>query len=377
MLGSCQIVDDEGEVVRHLERQLGIKGRRDRVAGDAAQAERVAVGRRLGQRIHADIAARAALVLDHPLLAGDLRHLGAEDAGQGVGGAAGRERVDVADRLVGVGHLGGRRSPGAASARSIRPARRAARRRLFAVFTWFPPRSSAKVPNRPRAVDGFQRNWRVAPFASLEKPQNLVTLAPYRGTAVGAGARAGVRKAMRGCLGRIAWAVACVVAIDWLARRVCARAIGQHQPQATASASEAKPKPFDVCSGLTGANAPTKVAACTDAIKDGKLAAGDLALAYLNRGLSEKRAGQRRARAKDDYKAAIRIFNELILGSPMNPYYLHPARRDLSDDRRGRPRHPRLQRRHPSGAARDLSADQPRRRCSISGRTTTRALSPT
>ena len=27
------------------------------------------------------------------------------------------------------------------------------------------------------------------------------------------------------------------------------------------------------------------------------------------------------ARSKDDYRSAIRIFNELILGSPMNPYY--------------------------------------------------------
>ena len=51
------------------------------------------------------------------------------------------------------------------------------------------------------------------------------------------------------------------------------------------------PGPFDVCKGLTGADAPTKVAACTEAIKDGKLAPNDLALAHLNRGLSESGPG--------------------------------------------------------------------------------------
>jgi len=127
---------------------------------------------------------------------------------------------------------------------------------------------------------------------------------------------------MRGCLGRIAWAVACVVAIDWAGAGISAPAVGQQrapQPQQQ-QPQQAKPKPFDVCKGLTGANAPTKVEACTEAIKEGKLAAGDLALAYLNRGLSENGPGSD-TRAKDDYKAAIRIYNDLILSSPMNPYY--------------------------------------------------------
>ena len=88
--------------------------------------------------------------------------------------------------------------------------------------------------------------------------------------------------------------------------------------------------------------------------------AQDQALAYLNRGLSESGPGSE-ARSKDDYKAAIRIFNELILGSPINPYYYTQRGVDLSDDRRSRPRHPGLQRRHPARAARDLSADQSRR----------------
>ena len=106
---------------------------------------------------------------------------------------------------------------------------------------------------------------------------------------------------MRGCLGRIARAVACVVAIGWVGVSVSAPAVGQPRPaQPQAKPGEpAKPKPFDVCKGLTGANAPTKVAACTDAIKDGKLAPGDLALAYLNRGLSYEARGDNDAEVKD------------------------------------------------------------------------------
>lgn len=79
---------------------------------------------------------------------------------------------------------------------------------------------------------------------------------------------AGLRKAMRGCLGRVARAVACVVAIGCVGVGVSAPAVGQAkqaQPQAKPG-EPAKPKPFDVCKGLTGANAPTKVAACTEAI---------------------------------------------------------------------------------------------------------------
>src|SRR5918995_29167 len=124
---------------------------------------------------------------------------------------------------------------------------------------------------------------------------------------------------MRG-LGRIARAVVCVLAFFSVGGAASAPASAQKNPPQAKPGEAAKPKPFDVCKGLTGGNAPTKVAACTEAIKDGKLAPQDQALAYLNRGLSESGPGSE-ARSKDDYKAAIRIFNELILGSPMNPYY--------------------------------------------------------
>ncbi len=125
---------------------------------------------------------------------------------------------------------------------------------------------------------------------------------------------------MRGCLGRIAWAVACVFAVDWAGVSAVAPAVGQQRVPQPQAQQQAKPRPFDVCKGLTGAHAPTKVEACTEAIKDGKLPPADLALAYLNRGLSETGPGSD-ARSKEDYKAALRIYNDLILGSPLNPYY--------------------------------------------------------
>ena len=92
---------DGREVLVGIERQPGVERRRDRVAGDAVEADRVAVGRRLGDGVGADIAARAALVLDQELLAGELAQFLADDARQHVGGCACREQVYVAHRLRG------------------------------------------------------------------------------------------------------------------------------------------------------------------------------------------------------------------------------------------------------------------------------------
>ena len=58
--------------------------------------------------------------------------------------------------------------------------------RLFALFTWFPPykqHESAKQGRDRRRLSAKLMN---CAFASLEKPQNLGTLTPNRGTAVGA-----------------------------------------------------------------------------------------------------------------------------------------------------------------------------------------------
>ena len=93
---------------------------------------------------------------------------------------------------------------------------------------------------------------------------------------------------------------------------------GQAGKPGQPAAADGKVKPFDVCKGLTGAKAPEKITACTDAILNGNLAGGDLALAYLNRGLAESGENSDR-RAKDDFKQALRIFNELIVLQPMNP----------------------------------------------------------
>jgi hypothetical protein len=90
---------DRRKILLGIERQLGVERRRDGVAGDAVEADRVAVGCRLGDDVGADIAARTALVLDNELLAGELAQFLADDARQHVRGGAGREQVDVAHLL--------------------------------------------------------------------------------------------------------------------------------------------------------------------------------------------------------------------------------------------------------------------------------------
>jgi hypothetical protein len=70
----------------------------DDVAG-VGDAERVAVGRGLGDRVHGDIAARARTVLDHHRLAALGGEVGAEDARGEIGDPAGRGRDDDLERL--------------------------------------------------------------------------------------------------------------------------------------------------------------------------------------------------------------------------------------------------------------------------------------
>ena len=99
-------VGHESEVLGRIEGQLaGLERRRDRARGNAAKAQRVAVGLGPGDRFHADIAATAA-VFDDELLTGDLAHLHAEQPRQRVGGAAGGIRIDVAHRPGRPGRLG-------------------------------------------------------------------------------------------------------------------------------------------------------------------------------------------------------------------------------------------------------------------------------
>ena len=73
------------------------------------EQQRVAVRRRARHDGRADVAAGPAAVLDHHGLAPALRELLAEDAAEGIGRSAGRERHHQLDRLVGIGL--GKRGP--------------------------------------------------------------------------------------------------------------------------------------------------------------------------------------------------------------------------------------------------------------------------
>ena len=90
------------EVPDHVERQRAVDRRADRLAVGVLQ-DRVAVGRRLGDRVGRDVAGGARPVLDDHRLAERLGDLGAHHAGERVDGAAGDERHEDAHRLVGVG----------------------------------------------------------------------------------------------------------------------------------------------------------------------------------------------------------------------------------------------------------------------------------
>ena len=85
-------------VVGNLLEQVLVRGVR-RVGRDE---HRVAVGRRLLHRFGADEARRAGLVVDDHRLLGDARDLLPERARELVGGAAGRERHDERELLVGI-----------------------------------------------------------------------------------------------------------------------------------------------------------------------------------------------------------------------------------------------------------------------------------
>ena len=77
----CQVLQ---RVVRHLGRQRRVDRQRH-----GLQADRVAVGRRLGDRIHTEVASRAGLVLDEHRFAECLAPLVGDQAPDDVGAAAG------------------------------------------------------------------------------------------------------------------------------------------------------------------------------------------------------------------------------------------------------------------------------------------------
>ena len=94
---------DRRQVLERVEWHLRIERRIDRLRADRAHQQRVAVGRRLRDEVGAEVAAGTRLVVDDEGLAERLAELRRERARQDVGGAAGRERHDDADRLRGPG----------------------------------------------------------------------------------------------------------------------------------------------------------------------------------------------------------------------------------------------------------------------------------
>ncbi len=91
-----------GKVFFRVVGQLGVQRRVDRQVAGLAQHQGVAVRRGFGHGVHPDVAARTWPVLGDDVPAGVGAHLDRRLAGQHVGAAAGRERDDQADGLVGV-----------------------------------------------------------------------------------------------------------------------------------------------------------------------------------------------------------------------------------------------------------------------------------
>ena len=132
---------------------------------------------------------------------------------------------------------------------------------------------------------------------------------------------------MRGFVGRIMLGAAACAASASLFGWCLQPAYGQVPPKPPQPIAKPAPPPqaaepekpwpkggppaIDVCNGLTGADAAKKVEACTEAIKNGSLVGGPLALAYLNRGLADSGAGSP-ARSKADFREAIRISRALF-----------------------------------------------------------------
>ncbi|MCY1531947.1 hypothetical protein D9M68_671870 [compost metagenome] len=102
-VGHVDQVGDRCEILERVVRILGVGGRVGRHGADRGDAEGVAIRRGLGQRIGADRAAAAAAVFHHHRLAQLAAQAVGDRARDDVGGAAGRERDDQADRLGGVG----------------------------------------------------------------------------------------------------------------------------------------------------------------------------------------------------------------------------------------------------------------------------------
>ena len=132
---------------------------------------------------------------------------------------------------------------------------------------------------------------------------------------------AAVRLVARGASLGVAMAALCSVgATTGLAQpKAATQPPGQQKTQQQPAKKPGNPPEADVCYGATGADAPTKVAACTEVIDKGLLSGGALALAYLHRGLSESGPDSDK-RSKADFRTAVRMYNDAIMAQPLNPH---------------------------------------------------------
>ena len=126
------------EILGRIVFQVGVERRRGAVGAHVAHHDGVAVRLGLSRAGDAGGAAGAGHVLDHDLLAERARHVIADDAGDDVGRAAGREGHDHGDRALGIGPAPGRRGG--------RPADGEARREGNQFFKVFTVRLPGKAP---------------------------------------------------------------------------------------------------------------------------------------------------------------------------------------------------------------------------------------
>ncbi|MNE67930.1 hypothetical protein D3C80_1635670 [compost metagenome] len=105
---------DRREILARIEAHLLVDVRIQRVGRDRAHAHGVAVRRRLGDHVHADVAARARAVFDDHRLAQRLRHACTHRARHEVGRSARGIGHDETDRLGRKSLLRGQRAGGQA-----------------------------------------------------------------------------------------------------------------------------------------------------------------------------------------------------------------------------------------------------------------------
>ena len=155
-----------GLIVGHvLEHELvdGVRARR-------AHHEGVTVGLGLCDVVGRDVAAGAGLVLDDELLAEFLRDLCRDDAGQDVGGAAGREGNDELDRPCRP-WLGGARPAAAAATCRRAPAAPVNMARRLTMPRWSPGTSNSSIYSLEKGV---------GPYSLIAAPAALILRMPQR-----------------------------------------------------------------------------------------------------------------------------------------------------------------------------------------------------